>query len=30
VDVSYYVIRTLAWLRLAWNVRLPARRAPAA
>jgi stearoyl-CoA desaturase (delta-9 desaturase) len=30
VDVSYYVIRVLAWLRLAWNVRLPSRQAQAA
>ena len=29
-DVSYYVIRALAWLRLAWNVRLPSRQAQAA
>jgi stearoyl-CoA desaturase (delta-9 desaturase) len=25
--VSYYVIRVLAWLRLAWNFRLPTREA---
>jgi stearoyl-CoA desaturase (delta-9 desaturase) len=29
VDVSYYVIRALAWLRLAWNVKLPAKGAAA-
>ena len=23
IDASYYLIRLLAWLRLAWNVRLP-------
>lgn len=23
LDISYYLIRLLAWLRLAWNVRLP-------
>jgi len=23
IDVSYYVIRVMAWLRLAWNVKLP-------
>lgn len=27
IDVSYWVIRSLAWLRLAWNVRLPSREA---
>jgi stearoyl-CoA desaturase (delta-9 desaturase) len=27
LDASYYVIRVLAWLRLAWNVRLPSERA---
>jgi stearoyl-CoA desaturase (delta-9 desaturase) len=30
VDVSYYVIRVLSWLRLAWDVRLPSRAALAA
>ncbi len=30
IDVSYWVIRTLAILRLAWNVRLPTKRAQAA
>ena len=29
-DLSYYVIRALALLGLAWNVKLPAGRAPAA
>jgi stearoyl-CoA desaturase (delta-9 desaturase) len=27
IDVSYYVIRLLAWLRLAWDVRLPTAEA---
>jgi stearoyl-CoA desaturase (delta-9 desaturase) len=26
-DVSYYVIRALAWMGLAWNVKLPSRQA---
>jgi stearoyl-CoA desaturase (Delta-9 desaturase) len=26
IDVSYYVIRALAWVGLAWKVRLPERR----
>jgi stearoyl-CoA desaturase (delta-9 desaturase) len=26
IDVGYYVIRLLAWLRLAWNVKLPGAR----
>jgi stearoyl-CoA desaturase (delta-9 desaturase) len=30
IDVSYYVIRVLAWLHLAWDVRLPSRQAQAA
>lgn len=30
VDVSYWVIRTLALLGLAWNIKLPATRLPAA
>src|SRR5262249_55846258 len=30
VDPSYWVIRALAWLRLAWDVRLPPRQAAAA
>ena len=25
LDVSYYIIRTLAWFGLAWNVKLPSR-----
>ncbi len=28
-DVSYYVIRALAWLGLAWDVRLPTKQAEA-
>lgn len=27
IDVSYWVIRVLSWLRLAWDVRLPSREA---
>jgi stearoyl-CoA desaturase (delta-9 desaturase) len=27
IDVSYFVIQVLAWLRLAWNVRLPTAEA---
>jgi stearoyl-CoA desaturase (Delta-9 desaturase) len=27
IDVSYYVIRALAWVGLAWDVRLPTREA---
>jgi stearoyl-CoA desaturase (delta-9 desaturase) len=27
IDVSYYVIRTLSWLGLAWNVKVPTRQA---
>ena len=27
IDVSYFVIKILAWLRLAWNVRLPTAEA---
>ena len=27
VDVSYYLIRMLAWVRLAWNVGLPSEMA---
>jgi stearoyl-CoA desaturase (delta-9 desaturase) len=27
IDVSYYVIRLMSWLRLAWDVRLPTREA---
>lgn len=27
IDVSYWVIRTLAWMRLAWNVKLPSKEA---
>jgi stearoyl-CoA desaturase (delta-9 desaturase) len=30
IDVSYYVIRALAWVRLAWDVRLPSKQAQAA
>jgi stearoyl-CoA desaturase (delta-9 desaturase) len=30
IDVSYYCIRALALVGLAWKVRLPANRAPAA
>lgn len=30
VDVSYCVIRLLAWVRLAWDVRLPSPQAQAA
>jgi hypothetical protein len=30
VDVSYWLIRALAFLRLAWNVRLPSTQALAA
>jgi stearoyl-CoA desaturase (delta-9 desaturase) len=30
IDVSYAVIRTLAWLDLAWNIRMPAAEAMAA
>ena len=30
LDVSYYVIRALALLGLAWNVKVPAHQAPAA
>jgi len=26
IDVSYYVIRVLAWMRLAWKVKLPVER----
>jgi stearoyl-CoA desaturase (delta-9 desaturase) len=29
IDVSYYVIRVLAWLHLAWDVRLPTKQAQA-
>jgi stearoyl-CoA desaturase (delta-9 desaturase) len=29
-DVSYYLIRALALVGLAWNVKLPGKRAPAA
>jgi stearoyl-CoA desaturase (delta-9 desaturase) len=29
-DLSYWIIRTLAWLRLAWAVKLPVRPAAAA
>jgi len=27
IDVSYVVIRTLAWLHLAWNVKVPSKQA---
>jgi len=27
IDISYYVIRLMAWMGLAWNVRLPSREA---
>lgn len=27
IDVSYYTIRTLAWLGMAWNLKLPSMRA---
>jgi stearoyl-CoA desaturase (delta-9 desaturase) len=27
IDVSYYVIRALSWLGLAWNVKVPTRQA---
>lgn len=27
IDASYYLIRLMAWVRLAWNVRLPTRLA---
>jgi len=30
VDISYYVIKTLAFMRLAWNVRVPTKEAQAA
>ncbi len=30
IDVSYYLILALAFMGLAWNIRLPARRKPAA
>ena len=30
IDVSYWVIRALAWLRLAWNVKVPTTAAQAA
>jgi stearoyl-CoA desaturase (delta-9 desaturase) len=30
IDVSYYVIRALAWVHLAWDVRLPSKKAQAA
>lgn len=30
IDISYWVIRALAWLGLAWNVRLPAQQLSAA
>jgi stearoyl-CoA desaturase (delta-9 desaturase) len=29
IDVSYYVIRALAWMHLAWNVKLPSKKAQA-
>ena len=29
IDVSYYVIRVLAWLGLAWDVKLPSKKAQA-
>ncbi len=29
IDVSYWVIRGLAWLGLAWNIRLPSKQAVA-
>jgi stearoyl-CoA desaturase (delta-9 desaturase) len=30
IDVSYYVIRALAWMHLAWKVKLPSKQAQAA
>jgi stearoyl-CoA desaturase (delta-9 desaturase) len=27
IDVSYWIIRALAWLRLAWDVKLPTQHA---
>jgi len=30
IDVSYYVIRVLAWLHLVWNIRLPSKESQAA
>jgi stearoyl-CoA desaturase (delta-9 desaturase) len=29
IDISYYVIRVLAWLHLAWDVKLPSKEAQA-
>ncbi len=29
IDISYYVIRILAWLHLAWDVKLPSKEAQA-
>jgi stearoyl-CoA desaturase (Delta-9 desaturase) len=29
IDVSYYVIRALAWMHLAWDVKLPSKKAQA-